>query len=200
MKQKGKWWLPDVDKHFVKGAKLGVPYQGKVVNAALRHVKKYDLAVDIGAHVGLLTRQILKKFPVVHAFEPEPLNFECLKLNVPTAICWNVAIGAKHGSGKLVNPQPLNTGAWTLVLENGNIPVQPLDFYQLEPDFVKIDVQGETLPALIGAEKTLRNRPVIAMEVMNKGKIDDASIRHLERLGAVVFEWVNEKDVIMGWA
>jgi FkbM family methyltransferase len=58
------------------------------------------VAIDIGANIGLFTRQIALRFPNISRFlcvEPEPVNFKTLQYNVSTllgdrASVWNVAL------------------------------------------------------------------------------------------------------------
>lgn len=43
-----------------------------------------DTVIDVGAHVGMVSIYLAKKFPFikVHAIEPDPLNYACLKRNI----------------------------------------------------------------------------------------------------------------------
>ena len=43
-----------------------------------------DTVIDIGAHVGMVSIYLAKKFPFikVYAIEPDPLNYACLKRNI----------------------------------------------------------------------------------------------------------------------
>jgi len=169
VKQAGQFWLPDDDTHFAPFALAGT-YQSKQLEAALRHVKRFGLAIDIGAHVGFFTRALGKRFEKVVAFEPQPENFACLKKNRPdNAVLHNVALGSRQCWGALDTPKAENSGAWeTKEMKYDNVelvPVMPLDTYDLAPDFVKIDVQGFEEHVLEGGRQTLlKHRPVILIE------------------------------------
>jgi len=44
-------------------------YQKEEIDIALRYVESYECAVDIGAHVGIITNALSKKFKTVYSFE-----------------------------------------------------------------------------------------------------------------------------------
>ena len=199
MKPKGKWWLPDADRHFAKCAKKGGGYQTNLYHAAIKYVGNVDLAVDVGAHVGFMSHHMKKHFRRVVAFEPEPDNFECLLKNVPGIEAHNVALGAVGGMGSLQNPKVTNSGAWEVTYGQGDVRVFPLDDFGLVPDLIKIDVQGRTVAVLDGAGATLRHHPVVLVEAWLDGKRDVEVQAFLESLGAELFEEVGRKDIVMGW-
>ena len=63
-------WLPDEEQEITKFLNaeqidgVGV-YQYAKLKAALAFVKNWDTALDIGAHCGLWSMQLLKKFKTV---------------------------------------------------------------------------------------------------------------------------------------
>ena len=71
------WWFPDQDTHFAgmlakniqKGG--GPVYQQPVRQASIAHCATRKLALDIGANVGLWSRELCQHFEHVIAFEPE---------------------------------------------------------------------------------------------------------------------------------
>ncbi len=70
-------YLPDNEKHLqgwmtehgeiVDGKGT---YQIEKLRAVLDHCQNFRVAVDIGAHVGLWSLQLVKRFEHLHAFEP----------------------------------------------------------------------------------------------------------------------------------
>jgi len=53
-------------------------------------------ALDIGAHVGIWSRQLVTKFHNVYAWEPIESNCECLRKNVPEVtifLCGRIRAG-----------------------------------------------------------------------------------------------------------
>lgn len=170
MKQVGQMWLPDNDEHFYLGAQDRPIYQKKAFKAAAGFVKNFDSAVDIGAHVGFFTLYMAEKFLNVHAFEPEPENFACLKRNVlehemENVVCWDHGIAERDMLGNMVNPAWHNSGAWEFHENSlGTARVMKLGS-NITPDLIKIDVQGMEGRALLGCHDVLmRDKPVLLVE------------------------------------
>jgi FkbM family methyltransferase len=76
--------------------------------------------LDIGANVGLFTRQIALRLPNVERFlcvEPESNNFHALKYNVrqlgPSASLWNVALSDSDGEARFFRDSQ-NIGNYSL--------------------------------------------------------------------------------------
>lgn len=221
MKRAGKYWVPDEEEIQLEALEKG-GWQIDHLEAALRHVKKFDLAVDGGAHVGSWTLAMLMKFDAVHAFEPSPATFTCLQRNVeewddghlsplvPSIALHNFGLGdvARRASmredGKYSNGG--NTGGRYLVEEaDGPVEVRALDTLHLRCcDFLKLDVEGFELFALKGAARTIMDfRPVIQIEVKHRmaaryGLGADAAGTFLKQLGMVFLERVG-CDEIYGW-
>ena len=60
-----------------------------------------DIVIDVGAHVGVVSLYLAKKFPFlqVYAIEPDPLNFACLMRNIELNDVTNVVAINKAVSG-----------------------------------------------------------------------------------------------------
>ncbi len=132
------------------------------LQAALKHVKDFSLAVDGGAHRGIWTRPMLKSFKEVWAFEPVPSLFSMLPEG-STNILGALGLGGVAG----LSPGPENDGQWHLDLDGeGETIVHTLDSFELPNcGFLKLDVEGYEYFALKGAEETIRkHRPVIMIE------------------------------------
>ena len=88
MKKVFNYWMPDSDSHFerliAKRVRNGGPpeYQDDVRDEAYKYVTDFNLAIDVGANVGLWAKPLTQKFKNVIAFEPMQQVLECLKLNV----------------------------------------------------------------------------------------------------------------------
>lgn len=122
--------------------------------------------LDIGANIGTHTIFYTKHAPHVHAFEPNPLAFECLFHNLhDLAECYHVAVGDKEGWVGM-SPPDKNYGAMYTVPghEVRMITVDSLELTQC--NFMKIDVEGDELAVLRGANETIhRFRPFMCIEV-----------------------------------
>jgi FkbM family methyltransferase len=134
------------------------------------------IVIDAGGHIGESARQALDMGAgLVISVEPDPLNAEALRRNLPDAI----------RSGRLrVVEQALWDGVGTLTLERHDastrttvhrggdgikVPMTTLDRLvedqQLDRvDFIKMDIEGAEQPALRGATRTLKaHHPVLAI-------------------------------------
>lgn len=166
MKQVREWWLPDEDTHFEEyfNAQGNGEYQLQQRQKALSYVDKFDLALDIGGHVGFWSKPLSEKFVKVVAFEPHQPFIDLFTLNAPKAQIIKVALGEHDGQAELKVPDA-NTGA--AYLQDGiGVPIKTLDSYGFRDiDFIKIDCEGYEFPIVKGASQTLKRcRPVVIVE------------------------------------
>lgn len=164
-----EFWLPDEDEHFYPLLNLGM-YQGETFGMALPHVRRFDIAIDAGAHVGIFSRRFSRFFKRVLAFEPDRSNYECLASN--TAQFRNVetfrsALGnTTTESCVVVVDAPSNSGARSIkVTPDGDVPLITIDNLRLPAGLIKIDTEGFEREVIEGAQETLRDHgPVLIIE------------------------------------
>jgi len=176
------WCFPDMDSHF-KGYVGEFPetiYQQGALDAAFKYVKKFDVAIDAGANIGLQSVRLAQKFNHVHSFEPTSVNYDCLINNIKNfsnVRAYKTGLGEREESTIIKLPaESNNCGAFSIVDFNDNaepvltenIEILPLDRFQLSPNFIKIDTQGFELFILKGAVVTLKNNPVLIIECEKK--------------------------------
>lgn len=134
-------------------------------------VKKDDVVIDVGAHVGFFTikaRQAVGKNGLVVAIEPEPNNVTFLSENVKACGFKNVIILKKaagahkgkaklylHGSGWGVSHSLLYVGPQFLPVNVDTLDNIAAELRLKRVDFIKIDVEGAELDVLRGAERIL---------------------------------------------
>jgi len=231
--------LPGIDSHFRDYQKKvyetvahddaltidSAPYQRKQLELALKEVKRFRRALDIGAHVGFFSVPMSSCFDSVTAFEPIKENFRCLEANVPPNVqCINAGVGAKSENRFAINTKPSNSGGWRLMndldvsaeLERSRagvadsecsyvdfgIDIVAIDSLGLDDvDFIKMDIQGMELDALKGGAETIKRcRPVILVEVTSSTtpKEETRALRsYLEQMGMFCRCRVNKDEV---WA
>ncbi len=217
MKNVGGVWLPDHEKHLVTwmenrnqvvAGKL--TYQYDKLDAAVKWVRQWRTAIDIGAHCGLWSMHLVRMFNVLHAFEPIGAHRECWVKNVPesqkyplTVRLHDCALGEKEGSVSM-HWDPANTGD-TYVTGQGDIPLMRLDDFALnDVDFIKLDCEGYELFALRGAEETIKRcRPAIIVEqkpgrAQKWGLRETEAVDYLQSLGAQL-RLVKSGDFILSW-
>lgn len=186
-------YLPDGETHLTKwmtdnGELIDNKgtYQIKKLRAALAHVTNFRTAVDVGAHVGMWTMQLAKKFNEVVSFEPVQAHRDCFMKNVENenVHLQGCALGTREGfisidtdptssgdsyvSPKNYTGEGIFDGIQTFPAPGGPtaIPVKKLDDFDLQDvDFIKLDCEGYEFFALRGGEKTImRCKPVIIVE------------------------------------
>lgn len=205
-------YLPEGETHLVdwmeKANHLvdGKPtYQWKKLEAALGWVKAWRGAVDIGAHCGLWSMHLARRFEMLHAFEPVEAHRACWQRNLEGqgGLLYPVALGEKEGTVS-INTAPTSSGdSW--VDGAGDIPMRRLDDFTLgEIDFIKLDCEGYELFALRGGEQTLiRCRPCIIVEqkpgrAQKFGLPERGAVNYLQSLGAVLRREISG-DFILSW-
>ena len=205
MKRVGTWWLPDEEQHLAEWiTKLG-EYQAPHRANALSHVSKWGVAVDVGAHVGLWSREFTEKFSHVHAFEPMEAHRACYVRNIErnNYTLHPCALGEKEGAVKMVTVDHSTGGTHVDPNEQGDTPVRTLDsFNPPSVDFMKMDCEAYELFVLKGArEALLRCKPIICMEQKNQGYFGHpryAASEYLRGLGAKALSHFKD-DWVFGW-
>ena len=169
--------------------KWGATYEQDEFDEVIEHISKRDVALDIGAHVGIWTRRLAEKFEHVYCFEPVPKHIECWHANVTNDFSnvdiEDVALGHENGTATMKVPNTTNTGMASLVHEifnqrTGARWVQPgwdkfpeivvetrtLDSYEFDQlDFIKIDVEWFELIVIDCALFTIQKfKPIIYIE------------------------------------
>jgi FkbM family methyltransferase len=216
VKQVGGIWLPDNEEHLVQYMQQvssfvdgKLTYQYNKLQAALRYVKNWDTAIDIGAHVGLWSMHLVKRFSRVIAFEPSSEHCLCLAKNVPTGNfeLFRMALGDQAGWGNLAFEKGSSGG--THIIRNdkaGNILIRQLDDFNFKRvGFIKIDVEGFELFVVQGGELVIcRDHPVICIEQKPKGLAERYGVERfaarklLESWGAHMVEEISG-DYILTW-
>lgn len=183
-------------------------YQEPVRRRSLQRCDRRGLALDIGANVGLWSRDLCEHFEHVIAFEPVAQFRECLITNVTSARLEirPCALGATSAMVNMIITEH-NTGHThvdTQSLGQGNVPMYTLDELALNNvDYIKIDCEGYETEILKGAEQTiLQCRPILVVENKNHqdvGHTDtNTAIDLCVSWGARILDQVRN-DVILGW-
>jgi FkbM family methyltransferase len=138
-------------------------------------VPRHLASIDIGANMGMYTRQLSKLTPRVHAFEPTREMARLLrKTSARNVIVHEVALSDRTGSAELHLPiiegERATTRASLETMEGPQsgqtVAVRRLDDEIDEPiGFMKIDVEGHELAVLRGARATIEtSRPIVMVE------------------------------------
>ena len=145
-------WIPD-DDDWVNWSG---DYEQAQFNDVMPHISKWDVALDVGAHVGIWSTRLAERFKRVIAFEPVPKHIECWKQNMSRFISehseWGnisiletVALGHENGTATMKVPNTTNTGMASLVHEVFN---QRTGARWVQPEW-------ETFPEIVVETRTL---------------------------------------------
>lgn len=173
----GTWWVPAGESGglFVVLAeqKRGIYENGE--NA----VRAGDVVLDCGANVGCYTRHALSLgASLVVAVEPAPDGLECLRRNLANDLATGRVI--LYPKGVWIRDDYLSlsgSGASRRVSEDRSddsegllgVPLTTVDkvvsdLNLTRVDFIKMDIEGAEVPALLGAQRTLCTyRPRLAI-------------------------------------
>lgn len=216
MREHYGWYFPEFETHFPKMLKKsvdkGLPpeYQVGVRRRSIELCSSRGTALDIGANVGLWSRDLVKHFGKVIAFEPVAVFRECLSKNVSGTNfeISSLALGDQDTQGTMIITEG-NSGHSHLdpnSMGQGNIQVVKLDNLQIpDVDYIKVDCEGFEYRVLQGAEQTIKRcRPIMVIEQ----KPHDAYSKEYGQFAAVALlqSWGMHKldqirdDWIMGWA
>lgn len=118
--------------------------------------KDVKLIYDIGANIGVTTLVLNNIYPdaVIHCFEPEPENFEILRMNTEhlgaKVVLNKVALSNYNGTTELYHSEdPRNLGGCSTHIKNDKpgqqVPVVRTSFYMAKvgiPQLIKTDCEG----------------------------------------------------------
>ena len=156
----------------------------RVYNPPGFEIKKGDLVLDIGAHIGLFSVLASKNASKVFAFEPEPQNFSLLSKNksinkIDNIFTFNKAVSGKKGSAELfLNHSNMGNNSFyqhLLGKKTDKINVETINlkdfFHQNEIsqiDFLKVDCEGSEYEVFFNCPTDLLKKiKSISMEYHN---------------------------------
>lgn len=143
------------------------------VDQVLALVPGRTAVVQAGANLGVFPKHLASLFETVYTFEPDPELFRVMAVNAPAGniIRFQAALGENRGlvgtchirrDGKSNHHEGIRH-----IVPGGVIPTLRIDDIGLKVcDLIYLDIEGEELFALRGAQETLRRcRPVVAVEI-----------------------------------
>ncbi|HEV8082381.1 MAG TPA: FkbM family methyltransferase, partial [Chitinophagaceae bacterium] len=154
------------------------------------HYKAFSFVVDVGSNIGNHALYFASQLhvPRIECFEPNKKTFETLERNVKLNALeevinlHNKALGSKVSYGVEKGYSVFNTGLNSIEEVSSQENTDLISVLKLdELDYkgvglLKIDVEGNELSVLTGAEATIRSsRPIIVVEAFDESikQIDD---------------------------
>ncbi len=171
-------------------------YEPNVKKFVYRHLKDYNLFLDIGSNIGTYSIIPAIEGIKVYAFEPVKSNYNALVTNIKLnnyenlVTTYNVALGNKNSNANFTL-DPVNTGASHLteysaineiITNPGSEDIEIVRFDDIKDKlnikptdkvFMKIDVEGMEPDVLLGAKNFIKNHPsiMIMIETIHCGRI-----------------------------
>ena len=181
-------------------------YEPETSKYITENIKKNDVVLDIGAHIGYHTLNFARAGAVVHAFEPDPINYKLLSVNTKeysdycSVYCYDRAVSDEIGTTTLyLSPYHSAWNSLIKKLETVPLVVQSLTVDSLSLpriDWIKIDVEGAEESVLQGMIETLRYlSPRVIVEWLPKNGADLDAISEL----FVGWEWRRLDHNIVFW-
>jgi FkbM family methyltransferase len=144
----------------------------------------FEVFYDIGANIGVWSREVQKIFPDARFEMFEPLagrnretDEKSVALDVPNSRLHSIALSDTNGNIDLKVLDRLGVGSSILVLESDrkkDIPIVSCESWRLDdyialrnlpqPDFLKLDTQASELKILKAATQTLKHTKYILAE------------------------------------
>lgn len=150
-------------------------------------VKRGDVVLDVGAHIGRYTLIAAKRASRVVSIEPDPSNFAMLESNIrlnnfSNIVPLRLAVSSSPGRRRLFLAGGGDSGtsslepSWSWILDTGlerrhiEVECETLDLLVSSLgvehiDWLKIDVEGHEIDVLEGAKATLARTGKIILEV-----------------------------------
>jgi len=162
-------------------------YEEEELSMQYQLIENNDVVFDIGGNYGWYSIHIAKKFPMntVFTFEPIPNTYSILKENITLNGINNIRainIGLSNEKGEFIfycDPKLTVNASLNNVNDNINAievtcKVDVLDEFVINNkiekiDFIKCDIEGAELFALLGAKQSIINfKPKIFIEMLRK--------------------------------
>jgi len=181
------------------------------------HIKKGDTIIDAGAFMGTFTvyASLITENGKVIVFEPDPDNYKMVEKHIELNNLNNVILLKKGlwDCEKTLKFEQNNVGSTLNIINEDNPNLIEVQVCALDEilndhkigniDFIKMDIEGAEIEALMGANKTLVNNDVklaIASYHIVKGKETYISVeKQLSNMGYQTNTVIDPERVTHAW-
>ena len=176
--------------------------------------------IDVGVYRGVYSYEMAKYSKIVHAFEPNPIIFKDIKLNLSKIIknisFYGYALSDHENTSILKVPirnknfdrnnyeEYFQMGKATIHKENEMEDIETFEVKSKKLDsfsfsnkisFIKVDVEGHELAVIRGAENTIKkNKPILLVEIEERHSQKKVSetLDYINSLGYISYFYENE--------
>lgn len=186
---RGNKWIVSSGISFLKGT-----YEPEKSEAVVNTIKKGEVILDVGAHIGyfsLLMAKCAGSKGKVYSFEPRGINQLFLKKHIRINKFKNIEVIEKaisDGMGNESFSTKHGTGTGRLS-DSGDLRVETtsIDIFckerEISPTFIKIDIEGGEVKALNGAKVTLNKLKPTVLLATHGDELDEYCDKFLCDLG-----------------
>ena len=185
-------------------------WEPEVTSVITSAVKPGMTVIDIGAHIGyysLLFAKCVGSTGLVFSFEPLPENFALLQKNIQLnelnnvqSFCSALFSSSRELSLSVPDESP-NSGDGSVIHDRGSkhilVPAITLDSFcaraNIQPDVLKMDVEGAEYDVLLGAQETISScRPKLLIELHHfDGNVAAHPVPDLLASWSYQIEWID---------
>lgn len=138
--------------------------------------------IDAGAYNGDTLKEAIEHFPKLErvvAIEPDPKNFKKLEkyvqsLDKPIVRTVNAAVYESDGGGEFISSGNRNSSISSTSSyqhKDTSVALISIDSLNEKVDYIKYDVEGAELEALVGSEKTIEKcRPTLLVSLYHRSR------------------------------
>ena len=133
-----------------------------------KYVDNKNVIIQAGGNAGFYVKKYSELFKKVYTFEPDPISFYCLNLNVtsPNVYKFQACLGSQNQCVNLYNTHATLGHGGSHVIGQGDIPTFKIDNLNLsECNLIHLDIEGYEKFAILGGIETIKRcKPVIVVE------------------------------------
>lgn len=156
-------------------------------------LEKIKSVIDAGAYNGDTVKEAIEYFPSlkhITAIEPDPKNFKKLLRYVegvssPNVSAVNAAVWDNLGNAEMMSSGNRNSSldsTSSFEYRDAGVTLITLDSLGLSPDYVKYDVEGAELRALVGSSETIRrSHPTLLVSLYHRSEDIFRIVNYLTR-------------------
>lgn len=164
---------------------LGLNKHSDIPERVAAFADKHDVIVQAGGNSGFYVKKYANLFNFVYTFEPNPVMFYCLNLNVSeyNVFKYQACVGERHETVSIESTLMDIGGTHVAPGQSGIIPTIKIDDLALTTcDMIHLDTEGYELSGLKGAEETIKRcKPTVAIEYCGKWAIRyDVSLENID--------------------